>query len=183
MGASKPEEYGFYYAWGETEPKIDYSWSTYKWCNGTDHTLTKYCNNSEYGYNGYTDDKSVLDPEDDVAQVKWGGNWRMPTKVETEELLSNCTLTRYSKGNTEFNGVAGCKFTSKKEGYTDCFIFLPIAGYRKGTSYIHNNRDSYYMSSSLYSHNDVAWVVSFLQGAGNALSSRSNGFSVRPVCP
>ena len=53
VGATKPEEFGDYYAWGETEPKTDYSWETYKWCNGSETTLTKYCNNSEYGYNGY----------------------------------------------------------------------------------------------------------------------------------
>ena len=63
---SNPEDYGDYYAWGETEPKLNYSWSTYKWCKGNSSTMTKYCNESNYGYNGFTDNKTVLAPEDDV---------------------------------------------------------------------------------------------------------------------
>ncbi|MBO7112331.1 MAG: hypothetical protein J6V75_00065, partial [Bacteroidaceae bacterium] len=114
VGASKPEEYGDYYAWGETEPKTTYDWSTYKWCKGSSATMTKYCNNSSYGNNGFTDTKTTLDPEDDVAHVKWGGNWRMPTISEFEDLINNCTWTW-----TTQNGVNGYKVTSKKSGYTD----------------------------------------------------------------
>ena len=87
MGASSPEEYGDHYAWGETETESTYDWNTYKWCKGSKNTLTKYCTDSDYGT---VDNKTVLDPEDDVAQVKWGGNWRMPTDAEIEELRENC---------------------------------------------------------------------------------------------
>lgn len=69
VGATNPEEYGCYYAWGETVEKANYSWSTYKWCNGSYDTMTKYCIDDYYGK---VDGKAVLDPDDDVAHVKWG---------------------------------------------------------------------------------------------------------------
>ena len=115
MGASSPEEYGDYYAWGETETKSTYDWNTYKWCKGSENTLTKYCTDSDYGT---VDNKTVLDPEDDVAHVKWGGNWRMPTDAEIEELRENCIW----KWTTQ-NGKNGYKVTSKKNGNS---IFLPL---------------------------------------------------------
>ena len=67
VGASSPEEYGDYFAWGETETKEDYGWNTYKWCEGIEFQLTKYCYDSSYGYNGFTDYKRELDLEDDAA--------------------------------------------------------------------------------------------------------------------
>ena len=76
VGASKPEEFGGYYAWGETDEKSNYDWSTYKWCNGSYDSMTKYC---VYIRDGIVDNKTVLDLEDDVANVKWGATWRMPT--------------------------------------------------------------------------------------------------------
>ncbi|MBO5975390.1 MAG: hypothetical protein J6P95_06730, partial [Paludibacteraceae bacterium] len=81
VGADSPEEYGDYFAWGETTSKTTYDWSTYKWCNGSYYTMTKYCDNSYYGI---VDDKTVLDPEDDAAFVNMGGSWRMPTKAEQD---------------------------------------------------------------------------------------------------
>ncbi|MBR6376052.1 MAG: hypothetical protein IKR91_07460, partial [Alloprevotella sp.] len=79
VGADKPEAYGSYFAWGETVPKSDYSWSTYKY--GTaDSELTKYCSESSYGKDGYTDKFIELELQDDAASVNWGGNWRMPSK-------------------------------------------------------------------------------------------------------
>ena len=78
VGATTPEDCGDYYAWGEIEEKENYDWSTYKWCNGSYDTQTKYCTNSSYGT---VDNKTTLDLEDDVAHVKWGGSWRMPTKA------------------------------------------------------------------------------------------------------
>ena len=72
VGANAPEEYGDYFAWGETAPKETHSWNTYKWCNGSSTTMTKYCTNSSFGYNGFVDNKRVLDPEDDAAYVNWG---------------------------------------------------------------------------------------------------------------
>ena len=93
VGATSPEDYGDYFAWGETQPKDTYEWSTYQYCNGSYNTLTKYCSNSSYGYNGFTDNLTTLLPEDDAATANWGGNWRMPTKEEFQELYNNTTVT------------------------------------------------------------------------------------------
>ena len=82
VGAEKPEDYGNYYAWGEVLPKEDYSWATYKYTNGASAIFTKYCNNASQGDNGFTDNKTTLEPEDDAAHVNWGGSWRMPTDAE-----------------------------------------------------------------------------------------------------
>ena len=185
VGASKPEEYGDYYAWGETEPKADYSWFTYKWCNGSYTTMTKYCNQSDCGKDGFTDTKTTLDPEDDVAQVKWGGSWRMPTEAEQDDLRNNCTWTWYSSENTEFNGVAGYKVTSNVSGYTDRFIFLPAAGYRYDTSLADACTYGGYWSSSLYSDYPYdAHRISFQSGPIFFFDGlRDYGRSVRPVCP
>ena len=171
VGATKPEEYGGYYAWGETEEKDNYSWSTYKWCKGSSSTMTKYCTNSS---DGAVDGKTVLDPEDDVAHVKWGGDWRMPTKAELDELLTKCTLEW-----TSLNGVLGYKVT----GPNGNSIFLPSAGYRFATDVYHGVRyDGYCWSSSLGSRSCDAGYLGF----GDrytvwADSNRYYGLSVRPV--
>lgn len=188
VGATKPEEYGDYFAWGETESKNDYSWSTYKWCKGSNLSLTKYCNESDYGNEGFSDKLTVLTPEDDVAHIKWGGDWRMPTKAEMDELNNYCTWTWYNSDNTEFNGVAGYKVTSNKEGYTDRFIFLPAAGWRNGTDLYNTYNLGFYWSSSLYvygfSHSPyAAWYVYFDSSGQLAYNAdRCNGYTVRPVC-
>lgn len=185
VGATKPEEYGDYYAWGETETKADYSWSTYKWCNGSSSTLTKYCNNSSYGNYGFTDTKTTLYPEDDVAHVKWGGSWRMPTQAEQDDLCNKCAWTWYSSGNTEFNGVAGYKVTSNIEGYKDRFIFLPAAGYRNGTGLDTVGSGGNYWSSSLRTDGPYfAYDLHFSSGYVYwSYCYRSYGLSVRPVLP
>ena len=185
VGATKPEEYGDYFAWGETEPKTDYSWSTYKWCKGSYTTMTKYCNKSDYGNNGFTDTKTTLDLEDDVAHVKWGGSWRMPTKAEQDDLRNKCDWKWYSSGNTEFNGVAGYKVTSNIEGYKDRFIFLPAAGSRYVTGLFNVGSFGGYWSSSLRTgYPYYAWSVSFdSSGVIAYYYDRFHGRSVRPVCP
>ena len=88
VGASRPEDPGDFFAWGETEPKQVYSWSTYKWCEGSANTLTKY---NTLSSRGFVDNKTILELDDDVAHVRWGGSWRMPTKEEYNELFENCT--------------------------------------------------------------------------------------------
>ena len=172
VGASKPEDYGGYYAWGETEEIEDYSWSTYKWCNGSKDTMTKYCTSSSYGT---VDNKTTLDPEDDVARVKWGGSWRMPTLAEQDELRNKCTWTWTTK-----NGVKGYTVT----GPNGNSIFLPAAGYCSGTGV--ERRDSYghYWSSSLdggYSNlaNGLYFSDSVYDWSYNV---RYLGRSVRAVC-
>ena len=171
VGATKPEEYGGYYAWGETEEKSNYEWSTYKWCKGSYDTMTKYCTSSSYGT---VDNKTVLDPEDDVAHVKWGGDWRMPTRAEQDELRNSCTWQW-----TSVNGVNGNKVT----GPNGNSIFLPAAGYRLGTDVYWGGSRGFYWSS-LYSYSSgSAYNLDFYDGSFNWDSNgRLFGFSVRPVC-
>ena len=171
VGASSPEEYGGYYAWGETEEKSNYDWSTYKWCKGSENTMTKYCTDSDYGT---VDNKTVLDPKDDVAHVKWGGSWRMPTKEEQDELRNKCTWTW-----TTQNGVKGYRVT----GPNGNSIFLPAAGYRYGSDVSHRGRSGYSWSSSLHSFNSrSAYYVYFYDGYCDWYNNyRYRGQSVRPV--
>ena len=171
VGATKPEEYGGYYAWGETEEKSNYSWSTYKWCNGSYNTMTKYCTDSSYGT---VDNKTVLDPEDDVAHVKWGGSWRMPTKAEQDELRNKCSWQW-----TTLNGVNGYRVT----GPNGNSIFLPVAGYRLDTSlYLGGSFGNYWSSTPLESLSYSACSLYFL-GTNFDWNSynRYYGLSVRPV--
>ena len=119
VGATTPEECGEYFAWGETEPKDNYDLSNYKWCNGSENTMTKYCTKSSYGYNGFVDNKTELDPEDDAAYVNWGPSWRMPTSEQLQEMVDNCTWTW-----TTQNGVDG-QLVTGPNGNT---MFLPAAG-------------------------------------------------------
>ena len=174
VGAEKPEEYGDYFAWGETEPKTTYNWDTYKHCKGTNKTMTKYCSNSSYGYNGFTDTKTVLDPEDDAASVNWGGAWRMPTDAEMIELREKCTWTWITQ-----NGVNGYKVV----GPNGNFIFLPAAGFMYYSSLYNAGLGGYYWSSSLRTSNPSnAYCVYFISGSVSSGSyDRYYGQSVRPV--
>ena len=172
VGATAPHEYGGYYAWGETEEKSDYSWSTYRWCNGSYNTMTKYCTNSSYGT---VDNKTTLDPEDDVAHVKWGGSWRMPTKAEQDELRNSCTWTW-----TTQNGVNGYTVT----GANGNSIFLLAAGGRSGADFRRSGSYGLYWSSSLYENYSGNADYLFFN-RGNYYWHRSNrfdGLTVRPVC-
>ncbi|MBR0452395.1 MAG: InlB B-repeat-containing protein [Bacteroidales bacterium] len=178
VGAHKPEDYGDYFAWGETEPKSEYSWRTYKYCKGTENTLTKYCGNSGYGYNGFTDNKNTLDLSDDAARINWGGVWRMPTNNEWEELKNNCTCTW-----TTQNGVNGYKVISKTNGNR---IFLPATGSRWGTSVYQAGSYGYYWLSSLReSYPDYyAYCLYFRSGdEGWVDDDRYFGHTVRAVLP
>ena len=173
VGATKPEEYGDYFAWGETEPKSTYSWSTYKWCNGSYDTQTKYCTKSSYGT---VDNKTQLELSDDAARANWGGSWRMPTRAEQDELRENCTWTW-----TTQNGVNGYKVTSKKNGNS---IFFPAAGCRDGSSLSGAGSYGNYWSSSLYADDPygACSLYFYSDGVGWYGSSRIVGFTVRPVC-
>lgn len=172
LGAVSPEDYGAYFAWGETGTKENYNWSTYKWSNGSSTTLTKYNTKSS---NGTVDNKTVLDPEDDVAHVKLGGKWRMPTDEEWSELKTQCTWTW-----TTQKGVKGYLVTSKKNGNS---IFLPAAGYRLNASLSNAGAYGYYWSSSLRTdYPYYAWYVLFYScPVYRSYYDRFLGLSVRPV--
>ena len=171
VGATNPEDYGDYFAWGETEPKDVYGWSTYEWCNGTERTLTKYCSKSYYGT---VDDKTELDPEDDAAYVNMGPSWRMPTKEQQDELKNSCTRV-----STTRNGVKGTLFTGPN-GNT---LFLPAAGSRSENSLNKEGKCDCYWSRTLYSSSpNYAYYLYYDMGSCyTTYSSRSNGYTVRAV--
>ena len=173
VGADSPEDYGDYFAWGETKPKSDYDWDTYKWCRGDYNNLTKYCTDSDYGT---VDNKTQLDLSDDAAHVNWSGSWRMPTHDELTELREKCSWTW-----TTQNGVKGYKVTSKTNGNS---IFLPAAGYRSYGSLDGGGSLGYYWSSSLNTvYPSGAGCVSFYSSSVYWGSyGRYFGRSVRPVC-
>ncbi len=177
VGATNPEDYGDYFAWGETEPKEDYEdWSTYKYCNGSDNTLTKYCTDSSYGT---VDNKTTLEVSDDAATANWGGAWRMPTRAEQDELRTECTWTE-----TTFNDIHGWRVT----GTNGNSIFLPAAGCSPfiGGASAFKGSGGYYWSSSLNSDNPSdAWYLGLDPYSGRPEANnirRYFGKSVRPVC-
>ena len=174
VGADVPEEYGDYFAWGETSSKSTYDWSNYKYANGDNNTITKYCNNSDYGNNGFIDTLTILQSGDDPASANWGSGWRTPTKAQWDELQAN-TINQWIKRN----GVKGRLFTAAN-GNT---LFLPAAGYRKDLSHIVADVSGYYWSSLLYTYPSFASYLSFDSeycGIGDK-KLRCFGFSVRPV--
>lgn len=152
VGASSPEDYGDYFAWGETSPKSEYNWGTYQYCcNNNSYSLTKYCTYSFYGCNGYTDTLTILQPGDDAATTNYGG--RMPTKEEWQELRGYCASVWTTR-----NGVLGRLFTGPN-GNT---LFLPAAGYRNGGGLCDAGSYGDYWSSSLYTDfPGRAWYFDF----------------------
>ena len=175
VGANTPEEYGDYFAWGETQPKSTYNWSTYQYCNGSYYTLTKYCSNFDYGYNGFVDNLTTLLPEDDAATVNWGVDWRMPIQAEWEELYNNTTCIW-----TTQNGVNGRLFTATNGNN----LFLPAAGFRLGSILGNLGSDGEYWSSSLNTGTPYcAWYFYFYSGyyGAGVDFNRYYGRSVRAV--
>ena len=178
VGADTPEGYGDYFAWGETQPKDTYNWSTYQYANGTsdnDPQLTKYCANSAYGYNGFTDNLTTLLPEDDAATANWGGDWRMPTQAEFQELIDNTTVTWTTR-----NGVNGRLFTAANGNS----LFLPAAGYYNGSSlYYEGNYGACWLSSLNTNNSRWAWYININSNTNYMGDNgrRNYGLSVRPV--
>ena len=169
VGATSPEGYGYYFAWGETQPKSTYDLSTYfDSVDGSDSNFNKYCMGK----------KATLAPEDDAAHVNWGGDWRMPKIDEMDELRDNCTWTW-----TTQNGVNGYKVTSKKNGNS---IFLPAAGDRYDNSLVQVGSRGIYWSSSLFRADaSLAHSLDFESDFADTMFAnfRSDGYSVRAVCP
>lgn len=183
VGADKPEDYGDYYAWGETKTCYgdDYTWDNYIHCDSSWHKMTKYCTKAEwgpYGNDGFADGKTVLEPVDDVAHIKWGGVWRMPTRYECQELVDACTWTR-----TSINGVDGYKVTSNRPGYAGNYIFLPLPGWRDGDEIRGTNSQGRYWSASLYDeYSNYACLLDMGEYYGILHEQRYIGYTVRPVC-
>jgi hypothetical protein len=176
VGATAPEDYGDYFAWGETQPKSEYTWHNYRHGIGYNH-LNKYCNNSIYGHNGFTDTLTTLEPCDDAATANME-NARTPTESEWNELINNCTGEW-----TTLNGVNGYRFT----GSNGNSIFLPAAGGNECTP----GGSGHYWSASIYLHCPYA-AKAFIfyhsdnpteEGSYIGFNDRANGLSVRAVRP
>ena len=141
IDASAPEQFGGYYAWGEIEEKgdKDYVIANYKWCKGTKDTLTKYCYD-EYGLDGFRDDKRVLDPEDDVAHVKWGGSWHIPTQAQWTELYQKAKWKYLTYNGTDVYRITGPSGKS---------IYLPSGGVKSMLGYLRQGFAGSYYASTL----------------------------------
>jgi len=162
VGASSPEEYGGYYAWGETEEKSDYNWDTYRYYNSS---------TGDIDYIG----SNISGTSYDVARMKWGGGWRMPTRDEIKELCEKCSWEW-----TTVNGIRGNKVT----GPNGNSIFLPAAGNRSDTEVDYRGSSGLYWSGSLYEdYSGDAYVLGFDSGYGfwSLWYGRYYGHSVRPV--
>ncbi len=178
VGANTPEEYGDYFAWGETAPKDYYDFSSYKWCklesDNTYSCYTKYCAESIFGYNGFTDGKIELDLVDDAAYINWGASWHMPSLEQIQELLNSCSWQW-----TERNGVNG-QLVIGPNGNT---IFLPATGYRWNQFLDDVGSNGYYWSRTLcpsYSSSTYFLVIN----SGNVHwnnTGRILGFAIRAV--
>ena len=168
VGASSPEEYGDYFAWGETTTSSTYDWSAYFDTDDGGSTFMKYNNNGG---------KMELDPADDAATANWGSNWQMPSLEQIQELINREYTTRTS---TTQNGVDGRKITSNSNGNS---IFLPAAGYRFDSSLYYPGSDGFYWSRSLYADNSANANLLFFTSSGITCRNdlRYAGFSVRPV--
>ena len=162
VGADKPEAFGGYYAWGETEEKSTYDWANYIHCDGSEETC------HDIG-------SSIAGTQYDVAHVKWGGSWQMPTTEQCLELQSKCTNNWIT-----INGVNGHKFTGKNGSS----IFLPAAGLHKGSDFNQaGDIGHYWLGSQCFGspgysyHLYIDWGI-----VTHPISERHClGFSVRPV--
>lgn len=172
VGAQKPSGYGTYFAWGETKPKDYYSWGTYIWSEKNTQFLTKYST---------LDKRSRLVPQDDAAHVNLGGDWRMPTVEEFDELVNpdNCTWEWITQ-----DGINGYKVTGKRTGNS---IFLPITGFRYYGETQFRAINGIYWTSSLYTFNpNKVWCLEFdvtniEVRYGNISSNRFSGRCIRAV--
>ncbi|MBQ6760713.1 MAG: hypothetical protein IJP47_04735 [Prevotella sp.] len=192
VGASSPEEYGDYFAWGATEP-----YYTGYTMNGTTPTVTSWKDGKSAGYaqanapfyssgsgdnttyTTYTTEGDVLRLEHDAARANMGGDWRMPTTEEMQALYDNTTNVWTDNYNN--TGIKGCIFTGKGN-YANSSLFLPAAGGFLGTSYYNGGSYGYYWSSTLYG-STYGRLLYFGSGNVNPQGnvSRYYGFSVRTV--
>ena len=140
LGATAPEDYGDYFSWGETSPKSSYNWSDYSFGQSKNGPFSKYVLDVELGT---VDHKTVLDLEDDAAHIILGGDWRMPTKEEVEELMNNCSWSWTTR-----NGIPGYCVTSNKSRYSGVSIFLPANGMFGSSSVSKAGTEGHYWSAS-----------------------------------
>lgn len=195
LGAASPSDYGDYFAWGERNPKKEYSWTNYEWVD-ENNTISKYCTNAVFGT---VDGLTTIEPLDDAARACWEGDWRMPTLDEMNELKSGC-FWRWTENYAE-TGVCGyAVFKAKYEGHKghnnttdplydvhysldDAHIFLPAAGYGNNDGKFYVGQYGYYWTTALNEQKQRnAWSVRFLPtGIVNYSRSRNTGCTIRAV--
>lgn len=176
VGASRPEQYGAYFAWGETEDKSFYDESTYKWNyikyynpDGLPfYDFTKYCTKKQ---EGIVDNKTKLDYSDDAAYVNWGAQWRIPTAKQFRELITECTWTW-----TQKNGVNGYMVSSK---HNDNSLFLPAGGEYYEDHLINKESGKYWSCSGNGSRASILTFESW--NVDTFLDWRQFGLNIRPV--
>ena len=194
VGAEKPWDTGDYFAWGETAPKTDYSWETYKYCNGMWNGMTKYVLGDEYCAIGFSDSLKQLEPADDVAYTTLGEGYTIPTVYDWLELHNNCYMLWTDNYNN--TGVQGCIIyqakneedkgsfckTSSSYSITDVHIFLPAGGYKEKTAIKCKGSHCVYWTSTLtnISNNGVDYIF-FVQFPSLAGEVRCNGLLVRAI--
>lgn len=174
LGASAPEESGYYLSWGEAESKDAYSWATYTLCNGEQNELLKYCTNDDYGT---VDGLTKLSPPDDAATAIWGSDWCMPTKEQFEEVIDERNTVA---SLTTRNGTSGVLIRAL-EG--DAEIFLPAVGFKMGSQTISDSPLATYWTSSLVSDKPYrAWTAYLPVYTGSTLKTAGeNRMTGRPV--
>ncbi len=174
LGATTPEGYGNYYSWGEIEKKDLYRWNTYKYCNGGADQLTKYCNDPEFGDEGYSDNLTILESGDDAAIAILGNEWCMPTKEQWDELLQNTTYAW-----TTQNNVNGYLFTASNGNS----LFLPASDRIRGEEVLDLGNQGYYWSNMLdnESARNAYTLVFSPEDIKISSSIRYLGIPVRPV--
>ncbi|MEQ3141059.1 hypothetical protein AAAZ42_09740 [Bacteroides ovatus] len=166
IGASSPSEIGDYFAWGEKEPKDAYGWDTYKLCRGSYNSIFKYTE---------TDRKKVLDSQDDVAKSVLGGEWRIPTKEDMEELVEECEWKW-----TSLNGQLGWKVIGSNNNY----IFLPASGAASSYRIAGVNELGRYWTATRDDSNYSAYNLRFKDGTDTIVvvdDTRFYGRTIRPV--
>ena len=171
LGASAPEEIGDYFAWGETGPKTEYKIDNYRFSERG--KMIKY--NTKDTYGSVVDNLKQLDLPDDAAHHILGGDWRMPTAKEFEELIENCTLSY-----TNINGVKGLKYRSKKKGYTDRWIFIPYTGMKSNETLSFADRCCYW-TSTLYTRRPDSSKIGIMIPVYEDKVERDFGLCIRPV--
>lgn len=160
VGANSPEEIGDYYAWGELEVKDEYNLSTYIHCNGTFDSCINLGDN-------------ISGTKYDVAHVKWGGKWRMPTVDEIKELINECTLRWVT-----YRGVKCARFV----GPNGRSIYMPAGGYRYGSNLAGNGENGVYWTGTAHQYVYMGNTMEFTQNDSYMTNYyRSLGFTIRPV--